>query len=201
MQTQDGTGRPAYFSNADIPAQRKHCHLRDVCCVGRLQKSLSRRVCGCCLIIWSVVWFRTSNQKHLSAVRGVTENNFQITETDESSGCRIRGGFFVHFHIFWGLTGHRISSTGKHSAANIRHQGQTRGSNGKHDGKLLVKGDLINAIQHFKSSTSSKSYCNALCPNKVKIKHNLEHFWNANVWLINQIADLPLKVCSNPFQK
>lgn len=48
----------------------------------------------------SVVWFRTTNQKHLSAVRGATENNFQITETDECSGDRTHGDIFMQFsHI------------------------------------------------------------------------------------------------------
>lgn len=61
----------------------------------------------------SLVLFQAPNQKHLSAVRGATENNFCETETDVCSGYRTWGDISSHclftsfqfFHFLkWDLT-------------------------------------------------------------------------------------------------
>lgn len=124
----------------------------------------------------SVVWFRTTNQKHLSAVRGATENNFQITETDEGSGYRTHGDIFVHFHIFSSVTGQRVASTGEHPATDITHQGQACGPVSVLESNL-ANSDFMHAMHHLKSSKSLGSTLTTL--KMIKIQSQIEYFCNS----------------------
>lgn len=107
----------------------------------------------------SVVWFKTANQKHLSAVRGATENSFQITESDEWIQNSWRHCIFTHSDIWLDIELPALKNI--LLKVGIRHQGQACGNIlcCVSQESILSNSDVMHAMNHLNSSKSLGCYC------------------------------------------